>query len=83
MKQLLTNYAASITELKRNPAQIINDAGGEPVVILNRNTPTAYLVSPELYEEMLDIIEDIELTRIAKRRLAHKNKVIKVDINDL
>ena len=41
---ILTNTAASITDLKRDPMGTIRSAEGETIAILNRNEPlsTAY-----------------------------------------
>lgn len=34
---------------------------GEPIAILNHNTPTAYLVPAGTYEELIDQLEDHQL----------------------
>lgn len=83
MNPLHANFAISISELKRNPSELIRKAHGETIVILNRNTPTAYLVSPEKYQALMETIEDIELTAIAKKRLIEKNQPIEIDLDDL
>lgn len=83
MIHLLSKNAASITELKNNPTALIENAKGEAIAILNRNTPTAYLISPELYEKLLDALDDLELIKTAKARQKDLSKAIKVDINDL
>jgi antitoxin StbD len=44
MKALLANCSVSISELKKNPSAIIDQAEGEPIAILNHNRPTAYLI---------------------------------------
>ena len=36
MQTLLATQVASISELKRNPSKLINDAHGRPVVILHQ-----------------------------------------------
>jgi len=43
MEILLTNKTASLTEL-RDPKKIIEQAGGKPVAILNRNQLEGYFV---------------------------------------
>jgi antitoxin StbD len=53
MEQLLANRSVSITELKRSPSAVLEQAGAEPVAVLNHNRPAAYLLSPEVYESML------------------------------
>ena len=38
MQSILSNYTASITELKKSPTQLLKDAEGEAIAILNHNT---------------------------------------------
>ena len=85
MQQILSNYSASISELKKSPAQIIKNANNEneAVAILNHNVPSAYLVPRELYEKMIDIIDDYYLTCEVKERLANKQETIKVSLDEL
>lgn len=78
---ILTNLTASITEFKVNPMQIIDNSDGEPVAILNRNKTAFYCVPSDLYEKMMEFIEDAELTKVVKQRVGQKE--VKVNINDL
>ncbi|MFZ3018343.1 MAG: type II toxin-antitoxin system prevent-host-death family antitoxin [Gallionella sp.] len=54
MEQVLATRSVSITELKRSPSAVLEQAGAEPVAVLNHNRPAAYLLSPEVYEAMLN-----------------------------
>ena len=54
MEQLLASRSVSITELKRSPSAVLEQAGSEPVAVLNHNRPAAYLVPPHVYEAMLE-----------------------------
>ncbi len=54
MEQVLANRSVSITELKRSPSAVLEQAGSEPVAVLNHNRPAAYLISPQVYEAMLE-----------------------------
>ena len=83
MQPILANYTASITELKKSPTQLIQDAGDEAVAILNHNVASAYLVPSALYEKMMDIIDDYHLSQIVKERLNDGEEAIRVDIDDL
>ena len=83
MKTVLANCSASISELKRNPSALIDQADGEPIAILNHNKPTAYLVPAETYEELMEKIEDYQLGIIVKERQNEKKSAIEVDINGL
>lgn len=54
MEQVLATRSVSITELKRSPSAVLEQAGAEPVAVLNHNRPAAYLLSPKVYESMLE-----------------------------
>lgn len=54
---------------------------GEAVAILNRNTPAFYCIPAELYESMLEQLDDIELNKIADVRSNQKR--IRVNLDDL
>jgi antitoxin StbD len=53
MEQVLATRSVSITELKRSPSAVLEQAGAEPVAVLNHNRPAAYLLSPAVYESIL------------------------------
>ncbi|MBV8042534.1 antitoxin StbD [Serratia fonticola] len=65
---ILSTTTASITELKTNPMATVNSGDGYPVAILNRNQPAFYCVPAELYEQMLEFIDDQELANLVKER---------------
>ncbi|WP_316354978.1 type II toxin-antitoxin system Phd/YefM family antitoxin [Candidatus Trichorickettsia mobilis] len=79
--EILADIVASISELKKNPMATIKSANGEALAILNHNKPVCYCISPEIYEAMLDIIDDIVLAKIVREREGEEG--IEVDINDL
>ncbi len=54
MEQVLASRSVSITELKRSPSAVLEQAGSEPVAVLNHNRPAAYLLSPHVYASMLE-----------------------------
>ena len=79
--QILTTTAASITELKRDPMGTFHAGEGAPVAILNRNEPAFYCVPPALYTQLMELLEDQELGRIADERT--NEAVIEVSFDDL
>ncbi|WP_038248218.1 type II toxin-antitoxin system Phd/YefM family antitoxin [Ghiorsea bivora] len=83
MKQVLSNYSASISELKKNPTALLKDAEGSPVAILNHNTPAAYFVPAETYEWMMERLEDYELAQIVQERTQEKDQAITVSLDEL
>ena len=83
MQQILANYTASISELKKSPAQLIKNANNEAIAILNHNVPSAYLVPKELYEKMIDIIDDYYLAKEVQESLNDNEEPIKVNLDEL
>lgn len=83
MKQVLSSCSASISELKKNPTALLNDAEGSPIAILNHNVPAAYLIPADTYEWLMDKLEDTELAQIIIDRASEKDKAIEVSIDDL
>lgn len=79
--QMLTETAASISELKANPMKVVASAHGMPVAVLNRNAPAFYCVPAVAYEAMMDLIDDTELLKIVKER--EHEKSVRVSLDDL
>ncbi|MEQ4655513.1 type II toxin-antitoxin system Phd/YefM family antitoxin [Providencia rettgeri] len=80
--QILSDTAASITDLKKNPMGTIAGGEGNSVAILNRNEPAFYCVPPELFAWFMELVEDAELNKIADERLQSLDTV-SVNIDDL
>lgn len=83
MEAVLANCSVSISELKKNPSALIEQADGEPIAILNHNRPTAYLVPAETYEALLEKIEDYQLCVIVKERRIEKISAVEVALDEL
>jgi len=83
MTQILANYTASISELKKSPSSVIEEAGNEAVAILNHNKPSAYLVPSALYEKMIEIVDDYHLSKVVRERLNDGEQSIKVTLDEL
>jgi antitoxin StbD len=79
LEPILADASASISDLKKNPTAVIDAALGEPVAILNRNKPAAYLVPAEAWEAIIDRLDDIELVEIAKSRMGQKRIRVKLE----
>lgn len=65
---ILSDTSASVSELKKNPMATVSAGEGYPVAILNRNQPAFYCVPAELYERMLDALDDQELVKLVTER---------------
>jgi antitoxin StbD len=79
--QILTDIAASISELKANPMKVVASGEGMPIAVLNRNEPAFYCVPAAAYEAMMDLIEDRELLEIVKSRMQEDS--VKASLDDL
>jgi antitoxin StbD len=78
---IFTKTTASISELKRDPMGTVSAGDGEPVAILNRNSPAFYCVPASAYEALVERLEDMELNAIANARAGQR--VVKVKLRDL
>lgn len=81
VRPVLSNYVTSISDLKKNPMAVVNQSGGEPVAVLNRNQPAFYCVEAEMFERFLDYIEDTELAQMVRDRQGEE--VFEVNLDDL
>ena len=83
LTKIYANYTVSISQLKRNPQALINDAHGDIIALLNRNRPTAYIVPAETFDWLMEVAEDLELGRIIEERKSEKAEAVEVDIDEL
>ena len=81
MDPIHANITVSVTELKRNFANILATAKDAPEAVLNHNKPEAYLLSAKHYEEILGILEDLEDKKIVESR--EHGPFVKVTLDEL
>jgi len=79
MQTIHAATTVSISDLKKNPSDIIKRSHGAPVAILNHNRPTAYLVPAEAYEALMEQLDDQYLVQLVKDRQQERNIRIKLD----
>lgn len=79
--QILSETAASISELKRDPMGTVAAGDGFPVAILNRNEPAFYCIPARAFESLMDRLEDLELNAVADARADQKR--VKVTLDEL
>ena len=68
MDTILAHMSVSVTELKRNYADILRQADDNPVAVLNHNRPEAYLVPASHYERLMAYLEDMEDAKLVRER---------------
>ena len=79
MQSILADVAVSVSELKKNPSGILAGAGGMPVAVLNHNRVMGYMVPAELYEQMMERLDDLELVEIVKARSGEESVPVRLD----
>jgi antitoxin StbD len=83
LTKIYANYTVSISQLKRNPQALIDNAHGDIIALLNRNRPTAYIVPAETFDWLMELAEDIELGQIIEERKSEKVEAVEVGIDEL
>jgi antitoxin StbD len=81
MQRVEASVAVSVSDLKKSPTAVMDEAQGEAVAVLNHNRIMAYMVPANVYESMLEQLDDLYLTELVKERASEKGEP--VDINDL
>lgn len=81
MEAIFADYSVSMSEFKKNPAQVLRTAGEKPVAVLNHNRPAFYMVTPKLFEALVEDMADLDLIEVVRQRLTRKDTAIEVDID--
>ena len=80
-QRILADQCVSISELRKNPIRSVEEAGGKPLAVLSHNQPAFYCVPTALFEQITDMLEDIELAKIVSDR--SDDETVDVDLDDL
>ena len=85
MDEILTEIVTPISEFKKNPNLSVKQAGGKPFAVLTNNRPSFYVLTPEVYDDLLEkawelkmmpeLIEQIE-------QMGDEVSGVKVDLDD-
>jgi antitoxin StbD len=81
---ILADIGISISDLKKNPAAAIEAAKAQQVAILNRNRAVAYIISPEVWDHIIDVFDDMKLAReMEEMRDDNLDEAVEVSLDDL
>jgi antitoxin StbD len=83
MDTVLSQRSIGISELREAPAKAFDDAGDQPVVVLNHNKPAGYILSPRLMTAFLDAMADRAVAAKAAPRLKTLSKARRISLDDL
>lgn len=81
VERIFAEYSTSISDLKSNPMHAVSSANGGAIAVLNRSKPVFYAVPVDLYEQMMEKLDDLELIETIKER--HDQTGVKVSLDDL
>jgi antitoxin StbD len=70
MEVVYADYSVSMSEFKKNPAQVLRTAGEKPVAVLNHNKPAFYMVTPKMFESVIEKLADQQLLEVALQRMS-------------
>ncbi len=68
MQRLEASVAVSVSDLKKSPSAVMEDAGGQTVAVLNHNRVMAYMVPAAAYEAMIERLDDQALVETIRSR---------------
>ena len=81
MQNVMADRAVSVSELKKNPSAVMSGAQGGAVAVLNHNRVMAYMVPTDVYEAMMERLDDLDLAELVKAR--SQEAPIPVSLDDL
>lgn len=79
MQSVLADKAVSVSELKKNPSAVMNGAQGGAVAVLNHNRVMGYMVPAEVFEAMMERLDDIELAELVRARRHETPEAVNLD----
>jgi antitoxin StbD len=81
MQRVEAAVAVSVSDLKKSPSAVMDDAAGETVAVLNHNRVMAYMVPAAAYEAMVERLDDLALADIIRARAGETP--VRVALDDL
>ena len=81
IEEVLADACVSVSTLKKKPASIIAEAQLRQVAILSRNRPVAYLISPKVWEHVLDVFAERRLVQEAEAALTEAGDNVVIDLD--
>jgi antitoxin StbD len=83
VETILDSLSISISNFKTSPSAALKKAGKRPFAVLVNNRPSFYVISPELYETLTELLFDIQTEPVINKRLGRLQKAVTVDPKDL
>ena len=77
------NPSIDISEFQKNPNRSVKRAGNLPLAVLKDNEPSFYVMSPAIFENFVEIINDLEAAPMLKQRMSEKGTAVPMKVQDL
>ena len=81
MDTIYADYSVSLSEFRKNPARVLRSAGEKPVAVFDHNRPAFYMVTPKLFESLVEELADHDMAELVRDRLTRRDTAIDVDID--
>lgn len=82
MDEILTEIVTPISEFKKNPNLSVKKAGGKPFAVLTNNKPSFYVLTPEVYDDLLEKAWELQMGPELVAR-SSSDEWIEVKLDDL
>ena len=83
MEEMLADLTTSISEFKKNPNEAVRKAHKRPFAVLTNNRPSFYVITPELFEKISELLFELETAPVVRKRLGNLHKAVPVDLDNL
>ena len=80
---IMADVTVSISDLKKNPSAVVEEARRRQVAITSRNRAVAYVISPEVWDHIQDVFDEHNLAREFGDSLGDIKDAIPVSLEDL
>ena len=84
MESILTQMATSISEFRGDMQGTLKRSNSKAFAVLSNNKPSFYVISPEQYKLVAEIIADLEVSELVKSRIeSARSSAISVSLDEL
>lgn len=83
MAKVLADHVVGLSELKKNPMAVMRLSPRSPVAVLNHNKPAFYMLTPEVFEGIVDRLADRHVEELALSRLPRIGDAVEVSLDEL
>jgi antitoxin StbD len=81
MQNAFAEIAVSVSELKNDLLAVLSGAHGSAVAILNHDRVMGYMVPADVFEVMMERLDDLELVELVRAR--RNETPVPVELNNL